>query len=287
MTDTASVASVNTPDALRLGSVGRPLPGVQARIADDGGILIKGPNIFNGYFRDAEATLATLVDGWLHTGDLGRVDEDGFLFITGRQKEIIITAGGKIITPTNLENALRHNRWISQAIVLGDGRAYLAALITLDAEEAPAFASQHNLKLDELPRSESMRTEIQTAIDEINSHYAPVEQIKRFEILPNDFSRPTGELHTNGHYGRPRLAPATSMPKPSMSRAPALPAGASADTGARQAPALKANARASFASLTSRLQSEARIAIAIQPPLWARKGCAPEVRADRTGRASS
>jgi long-chain acyl-CoA synthetase len=192
MTETASVASVNTPDAFRFGSVGRALPGVQVRIADDGAILIKGPNIFNGYYRDA--TLETLVDGWLHTGDLGRLDEDGFLFITGRQKDIIITAGGKNITPANLENALRHNRWISHAVVLGDGRPYLVALITLDAEEAPAFASQHDLKPDELHRSGSMRAELQTAIDEVNSHYAPVEQIKRFEILPNDLSQPTGEL---------------------------------------------------------------------------------------------
>ena len=194
MTETASVASVNTPDAFRLGSVGRPLPGVQVRIADDDEILIKGPNIFKGYYRDANATRETLVDGWLHTGDLGRLDEDGFLFITGRQKDIIITAGGKNITPANLEDALRHNRWISHAVVIGDGRPYLVALITLDAEETPAFASQHNLKPDEVHRSESMRAEIQTAIDEVNSHYAPVEQIKRFEILPEDFSQPTGEL---------------------------------------------------------------------------------------------
>ncbi len=194
MTETASVASVNTPDAFRLGSVGRPLPGVQVRIADDGGILIKGPNIFKGYYRDATATRETLVDGWLHTGDLGRLDEDGFLFITGRQKDIIITAGGKNITPANLEHALQRNRWISQAVVIGDGRPYLVALITLDPEEAPAFAGEHNLKLDELHRSESMRAEIQTAIDEANSHYAPVEQIKRFAILPEDFSQPTGEL---------------------------------------------------------------------------------------------
>ena len=194
LTETASVASVNTPDAFRLGSVGRPLPGVQVRIADDDGILIKGPNIFNGYYRDAKATRETLVDGWLHTGDIGRLDEDGFLFITGRQKDIIITAGGKNIAPANLEHALRHNRWISQAVVLGDGRPYLVALITLDAEETPAFASEHNLKLDEVHRSEAMRAEIQTAIDEVNSHYARVEQIKRFEILPNDLSQPTGEL---------------------------------------------------------------------------------------------
>ena len=110
------------------------------------------------------------------------------------QKDIIITAGGKNITPANLEDALRHNRWISHAVVIGDGRPYLVALITLDPEETPAFASQHNLKLDEVHRSESMRAEIQTAIDEVNSHYAPVEQIKRFEILPEDLSQPTGEL---------------------------------------------------------------------------------------------
>ena len=194
MTETASVASVNTPDAFRLGSVGRPLPGVQVRIADDDEILIKGPNIFNGYYRDATATRETLMDGWLHTGDLGRLDEDGFLFITGRRKDIIITAGGKNITPANLEHALQRNRWISQAVVIGDGRPYLIALITLDPEETPTFAGEHNLKPDELHQSESMRAEIQTAIDEANSHYAPVEQIKRFEILPEDFSQPTGEL---------------------------------------------------------------------------------------------
>ena len=194
LTETASVASVNTLDAFRLGSVGRPLPGVQVQIADDGGVLIKGPNIFKGYFRDTEATREAVVDGWLHTGDLGRLDEDGFLFITGRQKDIIITAGGKNITPANLEDALRHTRWISQAVVIGDARPYLVALITLDAEEMPAFASQHDLKPDEVHRSQLMRAEIQTAIDEVNSHYARVEQIKRFEILPEDFSQPTGEL---------------------------------------------------------------------------------------------
>jgi 1-acyl-sn-glycerol-3-phosphate acyltransferase len=194
MTETASVASVNTPDAFRFGSVGRPLPGVQVRIADGDGIVIKGPNIFTGYYRDAEATRETVVDGWLQTGDLGRLDEDGFLFITGREKDIIITAGGKNISAANLEYTLRHNRWISQAVVLGDGRPYLVALITLDAEEIPAFASEHNLKPEEVHRSEAMRAEIQTAIDEVNSHYAPVEQIKRFEILPEDLSQQTGEL---------------------------------------------------------------------------------------------
>ncbi|MGO9899451.1 MAG: AMP-dependent synthetase/ligase [Solirubrobacteraceae bacterium] len=194
LTETASVVSVNTLDAFRLGSVGRPLPGVRVRIGEDGEILVKGPNIFNGYYRDTEATRETLVDGWLHTGDLGRLDEDGFLFITGRAKDIIITAGGKNITPANPEHALRYNRWISQAVVIGDGRPYLVALITLDPDEAPAFAREHDLELDEVHRSELMHAEVQAAIDAVNSHYAPVEQIKRFAILPEDFSQPTGEL---------------------------------------------------------------------------------------------
>ena len=194
MTETASVVSVNALDAFRLGSVGPPLPGVQVRIGEDGEILAKGPNIFNGYYRDPDATRETLVDGWLHTGDLGRLDEDGFLFITGRAKDIIITAGGKNITPANPEHELRYNRWISQAVIIGDARPYLVALITLDPEEAPAFAREHDLELDDVHQSELMHAEIQTAIDAVNSHYAPVEQIKRFAILPEDFSQPTGEL---------------------------------------------------------------------------------------------
>ena len=194
LTETASVATVNTPDAFRLGSVGPPLPGVEVRIADNGEILIKGPNIFKGYYRDPQATREALVDGWLHTGDLGRLDDDGFLSITGREKDIIITAGGKNITPTNLENALLGNRWISQAVVTGDGRPYLVALITLDAEQTPAFAHEHHLDLEQLHRSDTMRAEIQNAIDEVNSHYARVEQIKRFEILPHELSQEAGEL---------------------------------------------------------------------------------------------
>ena len=120
LTETASVATVNTLEAFRLGTVGPPLPGVEVRIADDGEILIKGPNIFAGYYQDPHATREALVDGWLHTGDLGRLDDDGFLSITGREKDIIITAGGKNITPANLENALLRNRWISHAVVVGD-----------------------------------------------------------------------------------------------------------------------------------------------------------------------
>ena len=120
------------------------------KIAEDGEVLLKGPNIFKGYYKNEEATSETLEDGWLHTGDLGRLDEDGFLYITGRKKDIIITAGGKNITPANLENGLKQNRWISQAVVVGDRRPYLVALITLDPEEAPALAEQ--LGLERRPR---------------------------------------------------------------------------------------------------------------------------------------
>jgi long-chain acyl-CoA synthetase len=194
MTETATAATVNTPEAFRFGSVGQPIPGVEVKIADDGEVLLRGANIFKGYYKNDEATSSTLSDGWLHTGDIGRLDEDGFLFITGRKKDIIITAGGKNITPANLENGLKQNRWISQAVVIGDRRPYLVALITLDPEEAPAFAEEHGLDVAGLHESDEMKAEVQQVVDEVNSHVGPVEQIKRFEILPQDLSQETGEL---------------------------------------------------------------------------------------------
>ncbi|MBX5469970.1 MAG: long-chain fatty acid--CoA ligase [Thermoleophilaceae bacterium] len=194
MTETSTVASANTLEDFRFGSVGKPLPGVEAKIADDGELLLRGPNIFKGYFKNEEATRETLEDGWLHTGDLGRIDEDGFIYITGRKKDIIITAGGKNITPANLENSLKQSRWISQAVVLGDRRPYLVALITLDPEEIPAFAQMHGLEPDQVRDSEQMRAEIQKAVDKVNSEVGRVEQIKKFKILPHDLSQETGEL---------------------------------------------------------------------------------------------
>jgi long-chain acyl-CoA synthetase len=199
MTETSTSATVNRPHAgqFRFGSVGKPQKAVEVKIADDGEVLIKGPNIFQGYYKNEAATDEALEDGWLHTGDLGRLDEDGFLFITGRKKDIIITAGGKNITPANLENGLKQSRWISQAVVIGDRRPYLIALITLDPEEAPALASQLGLEGADLPtlaQDESVRAEVQKAIDEVNAVVGPVEQIKRFEILDHDLSQETGEL---------------------------------------------------------------------------------------------
>jgi long-chain acyl-CoA synthetase len=185
MTETATSATVNRPDAFRFGSVGKPMAGVEVEIGGDGEVLIKGPNIFQGYYKNDAATEETLEDGWLHTGDLGRLDEDGFLFITGRKKDIIITAGGKNITPANLENGLKQSRWISQAVVVGDRRPYLVALITLDDEEMQAEGA---------PQGDEIRAEVQKVVDEVNSHVGPVEQVKRFEILPEDLSQETGEL---------------------------------------------------------------------------------------------
>ena len=140
MTETSTAATISTPEAFRWGTVGRPFPGCEIKIADDGEILVKGPNIFQGYYKNDEATRETLVDGWLHTGDIGELDADGYLKITGRKKDIIITAGGKNITPANLEAEIKQHPLVSQCVVIGDRRPYLVALVTLDPEEAATYA---------------------------------------------------------------------------------------------------------------------------------------------------
>ena len=194
MTETSTAAVCNTLEEFRFGSVGKPFPGVEVKLADDGEILLRGDNIFAGYYKNEEATDEALVDGWLHTGDLGHMDEDGFLYITGRKKDIIITAGGKNITPANLENDVKQSRWVSQCVVIGDRRPYLVALITLDPEEIPAFAQEHGLDPAAVPESEEMRAEVQKAVDAANAKVGRVEQIKTFAILPEDLSQATGEL---------------------------------------------------------------------------------------------
>jgi long-chain acyl-CoA synthetase len=181
MTETSTVATGQTPDDFRFGSIGKPLPGVEIKIADDGEILLRGDNIFQGYYKNEEASKEALEGGWLHTGDLGRIDEDGFVYISGRKKDIIITAGGKNITPANLENGIKQNPHVSQCVVVGDRRPYLVALVTLDPEVAT----------EETPE---IRESIQQTIDEVNAKVGPVEQIKYFAILPQDLSQETGEL---------------------------------------------------------------------------------------------
>jgi long-chain acyl-CoA synthetase len=197
MTETATASSVSTRDSYKFGTVGRPLPGAEVRIADDGEILIRGPHIFNGYYKMEDRSFGAIEDGWLHTGDLGELDKDGFLKITGRKKDIIITAGGKNLTPANLENDLKQSRWISQAVMHGDRRPYPVVLITLDPEEMPNFAAEHGLSADDpaaLAREPKVQELVQGILDEVNARYARVEQIKKFVILDHDLSQETGEL---------------------------------------------------------------------------------------------
>jgi long-chain acyl-CoA synthetase len=196
MTETATAATISTIEDHRFGSVGRPLPGVQLRIADDGEILIKGPNIFQGYHHNADASFGAVEEGWLHTGDLGSIDDDGYLFITGRKKDIIITAGGKNLTPANIENDLKRCRWISQAVMHGDQRPYPVVLITLDEEEIVTFAREHELPEEPaaLAREPKIRELIGQEVDRVNAGYAQVEQVKKFAILDCDLTQAGGEL---------------------------------------------------------------------------------------------
>ena len=196
MTETSTAATVARPDAFKFGKVGKAFAGCEIKIADDGEILVRGPNVFEGYYKNEEATRETLEGGWLHTGDLGELDEDGYLSITGRKKDIIITAGGKNITPANLEAEIKQSPYVSQCVVIGDRRPYLVALITLDPEECAKLAEERGWPADsaELARHEGMRQLLQEHLDEVNEKFARVEQVKKFEILPHDLSQEGGEL---------------------------------------------------------------------------------------------
>jgi long-chain acyl-CoA synthetase len=196
MTETSTAATISTPDDFKIGTIGKPFPGCQVKIAEDGEILVKGPNVFQGYYKNEEATRETIVDGWLHTGDIGEMDPDGFIKITGRKKDIIITAGGKNITPANLENEIKQHPLVSQCVVIGDRKPYLVALVTLDPEEAVAYAKEHGLPEDpeQLALNDEIHQSIEDHVAKINEKFARVEQVKKITILSRDLSQESGEL---------------------------------------------------------------------------------------------
>jgi long-chain acyl-CoA synthetase len=196
LTETCAAATLNTPGAMRPGRVGQPLPGVTISIAGDGEVLIHGDNVFAGYHADEPAGGEALARGWLRTGDLGSLDADGYLTITGRKKDIIITSSGKNVTPTNIEAALRERPLISQAVIYGEARPYLVALLTLDADELPALAERIGAPADPaaLAADERVRALLQAEVDQVNERFARIEQIKRFAVLDRDLTQAAGEL---------------------------------------------------------------------------------------------
>ncbi|MDP9134843.1 MAG: long-chain fatty acid--CoA ligase [Actinomycetota bacterium] len=205
LTETCAAATLNTPRAVRFGTVGRPLAGTELAIATDGEVLMAGPHVFAGYHRDPEATAEVMDGRWLCSGDLGEVDDDGFLRITGRKKDLIITSSGKNISPENLESALRDTRWVSQAVVAGDRRSYLVALLTLDPDAAPKLAGELGIPADptSMAADERVRAAVQRDVDAVNARFARVEQIKRFDILDRDLSQADGELTATLKVKRP------------------------------------------------------------------------------------
>ena len=197
LTETTAPATMNTPDLIKIGTVGTPLPGVAIQIAEDGEILIMGNNVFCAYRNNPTATHKALVDGWFHTGDVGQLDDEGFLKITGRKKELLITAGGKNVVPAFLEDRLRAHRLVSQCIVVGDQRPFIGALITLDAEMLPSWAKNNrllNLSLDDARTNFVVRTELQRAVDFANKTVSKPESIRKFTVLAGDFTENNGYL---------------------------------------------------------------------------------------------
>jgi long-chain acyl-CoA synthetase len=199
LTETSPAVAVNLPGKVRIGTVGRPLPGVTVRIADDGEIMIKGDVVFHGYWNNLEATAEALTDdGWLRSGDLGELDGDGFLCITGRKKEIIVTAGGKNVAPAVLEDRIRVHPLVSQAVVIGDRKPFIAALITIDEEAWPKWLAEQGrppaTEVRELREDSVLLAEVQSVVDEANRSVSKAEAIKAFRILPRDFTEATGEM---------------------------------------------------------------------------------------------
>ncbi|MGV9617075.1 AMP-dependent synthetase/ligase [Nocardia xishanensis] len=198
LTETTAAITVNTPEKIRVGSVGRPIEGHAVKIAEDGELLLRGSVVFGGYWGNAEATEDAFDDGWFKTGDLGAIDADGFVTITGRKKEIIVTAGGKNVSPALLEDSLRSHPLISQVMVVGDGQPFVGALITLDPEALPGWKERNGLPTDtaieKLVEHADLVAEIDAAIAETNKKVSHAEQIKKIRILTVDWTQEGGEL---------------------------------------------------------------------------------------------
>jgi long-chain acyl-CoA synthetase len=197
LTECTTACTFNNRDPYRFGSAGPALPGFEVKIADDGEILVRSETVFQGYFKDPEATATVLTDdGWLRTGDVGEVDANGLLTITDRKKDIIVTAGGKNVAPQNIENALKASKFVSQALVVGDRRPYVAALITLDADEIGRWATERGIEGDipNLSRDARVHELVEGIVENVNRERSRFEQVKRFAILPRDFTMDEGEV---------------------------------------------------------------------------------------------
>ncbi|MBJ7356236.1 long-chain fatty acid--CoA ligase [Nocardioides sp.] len=197
LTETTGAVTVNLPDALKIGTVGRPLPGNAVRVAEDGELLFVGGQVFTGYWHNDEATAEVLEpDGWFHTGDVGEIDDEGFVRITGRKKEIIVTAGGKNVAPGALEDRIRAHLLVDQCLVVGDGRPFIAALVTLDREALAGWAERNGKKADvrHLVDDPDLRAEIEQAVDDANRSVSKAESIRKFRILADEWTEEGGQL---------------------------------------------------------------------------------------------
>ena len=197
LTETTAAVTVNRPDALKIGTVGRPLAGTAVRIADDGELEVSGGQVCQGYWGNPEATAEVLgPDGWLRTGDLAEIDDEGFVRITGRKKEILVTAGGKNVAPSALEDRIRAHALVDQCMVVGDGRPFIAALVTLDPDATAQWAERHakSASVVDLVDDEDLRTEIQSAVDEANKAVSKAESVRKFVIVPDAWTEEGGQL---------------------------------------------------------------------------------------------